>query len=720
LTFSGDGIYSGSGFIIVPWLNSAKVRATFDKIHVNEERWVTAGDVKSTWNADSKFLVKAEKRVDSANVAIPAKDTAAIKAPDYTVPGTIDSIYVNRKGKIVVIDTEGNKSTYDQKKEDGRKGKAKDTIIADAAGNSYTVGADGTISKKASGAGQPNSQPLANYIGTKEATLVAEIIKRFNTQLAAKITAVREPVFPRGAGPMADIFSSAASCMPDNQEQLKIIKAYTDKANEDKNLLNALIAKIFKNASDKDIITELIKVDIKEGQQFADVLTQEQLQKAEDVLCPYVTDAAKQEFLESWWRAPYWERAAKILKEQFEDQGIYDDVYLVCGESECKTVAILKISEEASVTTEVTFSSQQSPADIFRILHDSYKVDFLEARDVTLESFGEWFWNYMAIKDDKLYHGTSWEAKSLVFFADMLMATPGTIEGWITGKHWRTGEELAMWEQMLGILDVIPAEALAKAGVTAMVIKIGSKVIDISKLAQPVKNFITTAYKSGLKLIIKSKDEILIFAGAGKKQIGRFFNGVLQDLYWKYGGERILAKLANVKYLDDNTKQVVEGTLEIVEEGSEIGIRVATAINRLIRSIDDFKASIAKGENVFYVGKHSDIKPRPTGINGIAESHHGVNSVWMKEKYIDYVADNAPSVYMLKSPNHNSTRAEFNRWAAEMRTKQGLSKVDYTKITTEDILLLANRQFDAADVPQNVRDEYFKLWNEYIKTLMIK
>jgi hypothetical protein len=143
--------------------------------------------------------------------------------------------------------------------------------------------------------------------------------------------------------------------------------------------------------------------------------------------------------------------------------------------------------------------------------------------------------------------------------------------------------------------------------------------------------------------------------------------------------------------------------------------------NRFIRNIEDFKSAIAKGENVFYVGKHSDITPRPTGINGIAESHHGVNSVWMKEKYLDYGSgNNAPTVYMLKAPNHNATRGEFNRWSAEIRAKQGTTQIDYSKVTNEEILNLANRQFDVADVPQAVRDEYFRLWNAYIKTLTIK
>ncbi|MCL5244259.1 hypothetical protein M4I21_00455 [Cellulophaga sp. 20_2_10] len=135
--------------------------------------------------------------------------------------------------------------------------------------------------------------------------------------------------------------------------------------------------------------------------------------------------------------------------------------------------------------------------------------------------------------------------------------------------------------------------------------------------------------------------------------------------------------------------------------------------NRLFKNIDEFKAAIAKGDNVFYVGKHTDITPRPTGV----QSHHGVNSVWMKAKYSNYSANKAPSVYMLNNPNHNATRGVFNTWAKEMRIKQGVTKVDYSKVTKDDILDLAKKQFDAADTPQLVRDEYYKLWDDYLKTL---
>jgi hypothetical protein len=55
----------------------------------------------------------------------------------------------------------------------------------------------------------------------------------------------------------------------------------------------------------------------------------------------------------------------------------------------------------------------------------------------------------------------------------------------------------------------------------------------------------------------------------------------------------------------------------------------------------------------------------------------------MKEKYLDYgTGNNAPTVYMLKNPNHNATRGEFNRWSAEIRAKQGTSTIDYFRSST--------------------------------------
>jgi TANFOR domain-containing protein len=597
----GGGWFKGYGQGVLSELLVATYNVKFDRLYIDENLEAGDGDIYVISKGvaamvSEQLAAQKDRQKEKQQQANQAQWAGTDFYPEVvTFDYAINTITPDASGNLIITQTSGETVANTEVPAILAKAPDKAVIIQDKNGDQFVVQKkDGqtTVTKVEGGGLQPGGN---TNVATSEAKLIAEILQRFSKQIASVITPVREPVFPKGAGPMAEIYNIPLlpSCMPEAQEQLKIIKAYADKTSANENKLNAFVAEVFKNESDKAAIQQIIKAAaIKDNQKFEDVLTAEQLLTLEGKLCSHTVNAAKKDFLDMWWRAPYWERAAKILKEQFEDQNLYDDVYLEYGENECKTVAILKLSEEASITTEVTFSSKQTPAQLWDILHDTYKVDFLVSRDVTLESFGEWFWNYMAVKDDQLYHGTSWEAKSLKFFADMLMAAPGTVEGWITGKHWRTDEELAMWEHVLGILDVIPSEAFAKAGITALVIKIGSKVIDVTKFTQPIKNFITTAYKSGLKLLIKSKDEIIIYAGASKQQIGRLLNGVLQDLYWKYGGERILAKLAGIKYLDANTKQVVDGTLEIIEESGEAGVRVVKASVKLANDIDNVLAKL--------------------------------------------------------------------------------------------------------------------------------
>ena len=145
---------------------------------------------------------------------------------------------------------------------------------------------------------------------------------------------------------------------------------------------------------------------------------------------------------------------------------------------------------------------------------------------------------------------------------------------------------------------------------------------------------------------------------------------------------------------------------------------IVLSVNKgeLFTSIVEFETAIANGEkNLFYVGLHSDISPRPTGY----QSHHGVNTVIMNAKYSDYVANNAPSIYMLATPNHYATFGVFTTWKSEMATLQGVTfnNVNYSLITDAQLLNLAERQFDAALVPQKVRKSYYEKWNLYKTTL---
>jgi hypothetical protein len=106
----------------------------------------------------------------------------------------------------------------------------------------------------------------------------------------------------------------------------------------------------------------------------------------------------------------------------------------------------------------------------------------------------------------------------------------------------------------------------------------------------------------------------------------------------------------------------------------------------------------------FRVDKHGDMpSPRPR-----QHSHHGVMSEWMKNHFPGYDPKKAPAVLM-PDANHMATYGVYNTWRAEARRESG-GAFDWSQISENGIRSLSEEMFDAADVPANVREEY---WAEF-------
>jgi hypothetical protein len=183
-----NGDFTGEGWMYLSYLKGAGVRITFSG-QVNNDYEFTNLAFETVYNKGS---VMAQAIDDANNIGEEPKpstktDSTKKVTPDYTVPGTIDSIYVNDDGKIVAVDTEGNESTFEPKK-DEKTGKAKDTVIVDAAGNSYTVGTDGTVTKKS--ATPANSSPEAIPQSDFE-KLIKSILDELNDLSVKRVDSVR-------------------------------------------------------------------------------------------------------------------------------------------------------------------------------------------------------------------------------------------------------------------------------------------------------------------------------------------------------------------------------------------------------------------------------------------------------------------------------------------------------------------------------------------------
>ncbi|MBT1705421.1 fibronectin type III domain-containing protein [Fulvivirgaceae bacterium PWU20] len=140
VTATGNN-YTGEGFAIVPWFNSAKVRVTFKNISVNERFWLTSGEIKSVWNADSKFLLNIEKPINPANAPLAGEIPVNIVATDSLVRITgaaIGTVTKDDDGNIVVATTDGQTTVLP---------KGQSYSIVDDVGNGYVVDKEGNITK---------------------------------------------------------------------------------------------------------------------------------------------------------------------------------------------------------------------------------------------------------------------------------------------------------------------------------------------------------------------------------------------------------------------------------------------------------------------------------------------------------------------------------------------------------------------------------------------
>ena len=94
---NGDGTYGGAGYAAVPNFNLANVRVVFDRILVNEDYQVVAGDIKTVYSEDSRFVLDIKKKEEELEVVeVPGDDSN----PDPTENFVTDILTVNIEGDI--------------------------------------------------------------------------------------------------------------------------------------------------------------------------------------------------------------------------------------------------------------------------------------------------------------------------------------------------------------------------------------------------------------------------------------------------------------------------------------------------------------------------------------------------------------------------------------------------------------------------------------------
>lgn len=96
------------------------------------------------------------------------------------------------------------------------------------------------------------------------------------------------------------------------------------------------------------------------------------------------------------------------------------------------------------------------------------------------------------------------------------------------------------------------------------------------------------------------------------------------------------------------------------------------------------------------------------------EKHHGILNKFLSLFMPGYDSNAAPAV-VLSNSDHNATKSVYAKWANKLF---GSFKVDWSKVTIGDMLGLSDDMFDAANVPYETRNEYYKKLTEYLCSLL--
>lgn len=136
----GDGYYRGLGRVSVDYLGGAAFTASFDRIFINTDRQVVLGRIDFVTNGVAVMaeeqLAAQEKRKgegEAESLAVNGNE-----GKDIIFEGVIDSVFVDEKGEIVIIDTEGERFVYGQPV-DPATGAVLPVNIVDGGGNGYVV-----------------------------------------------------------------------------------------------------------------------------------------------------------------------------------------------------------------------------------------------------------------------------------------------------------------------------------------------------------------------------------------------------------------------------------------------------------------------------------------------------------------------------------------------------------------------------------------------------
>ncbi len=170
-----NGIYTGEGWTIVPWLNDAKIAVQFTSITVNTDKQMINGYIDAKYDKNEGQIANLDD-VFEGGFDVGTVKTGITKVDhilDFSIPG-VEAFSLNDEGDLVITDAEGEPHTIAPADKEGQGNEGNKVVVfpmtvQDKDGNVYQV--EKVVEKDATG--KEVEKAKATYVG-KVGTPLAE------------------------------------------------------------------------------------------------------------------------------------------------------------------------------------------------------------------------------------------------------------------------------------------------------------------------------------------------------------------------------------------------------------------------------------------------------------------------------------------------------------------------------------------------------------------
>ncbi|SKC58828.1 hypothetical protein SAMN05660236_1835 [Ohtaekwangia koreensis] len=140
-----NGIYTGEGWTIVPWLNDAKIAVQFTSITVNTDKQMINGYIDAKYDKNEGQIANLDD-VFEGGFDVGTVKTGITKIDhvlDFSIPG-VEAFSLNEEGDLVITDSEGEPHTITPASNEGQGNEGNKVVVfpmtvQDKDGNVYQV-----------------------------------------------------------------------------------------------------------------------------------------------------------------------------------------------------------------------------------------------------------------------------------------------------------------------------------------------------------------------------------------------------------------------------------------------------------------------------------------------------------------------------------------------------------------------------------------------------